>query len=170
VADPTVEQVPMEGPLEFGAVVCLYHLDLEGQPLEQVVEELDGRLLVTARIGPQYPDPGAVVDGGELVVLLATWDTDGLDELHVDLDPLARELFLVALVAVLVTLVALGGREPRHPELVEDPPDARGADRDVVIALEVHGDLVGAEVIVAPQVDDSMDHLGFGRVRAVEWG
>jgi hypothetical protein len=63
-------------------------------------------------------------------MLLATRAADGLDELHVDLDPLAGELLLVALVAVLVALVALGGREPRHPELVEDPPDPRGAEFD----------------------------------------
>ena len=134
----------MEGSLELRTIVSLDDLDLEGEPFEQVVEELDGGLLVTSRIGPQHPDPGAVVDGGELVVLLAPRAADGLDELHVDLDPLARELLLVALVALLVALVALRGRESRHPELVEDPPDARRADPDVVVALEVHGDLVRA--------------------------
>jgi hypothetical protein len=164
VADPAVEEVPMEGTLELGAVVSLDDFDLEGEPFEQVVEELDGGLLVTAWIRPKHSDPGAVVDGGELVVLLAPRAPDGLDELHVHLDPLARELFLVALVAVLVALVALRGREPRHPELVEDPPDARRADFDVVVTLEVHGDLVGPEVVMAPQVDDARDHRWFGRI------
>jgi hypothetical protein len=148
--------------------VRLDDLDLEGQPFEQIVQELDGGLLVAPWIGAEYPDPGAVVDGGELVVLLASRAANGLDELHVDLDPLAGELLLVALEAILVTFVALGGGEPGHPELVKYPPDPRRADPDVVIALEVHRDLVRAEVVVARQVDDPRDHLGLGRVRAVQ--
>ena len=95
-------------------------------------------------------------------------NSDRQDELHVDLDPLARKLLLVALVAILVSLVALRGGESRHPELVQDPPDPRGADCDVVIALQVHGDLVWAEVIVAPQIDDPRDDLGLCRIRAVQ--
>jgi hypothetical protein len=74
--------------------------------------------LVTAWIGAQYPHSGAVVDGCELVVLLATRAADGLDELRLDSDPLPRELLLVALVAVLVALATLRGRESRHPELL----------------------------------------------------
>jgi hypothetical protein len=41
----------------------------EGEPLQDVVEELDGRLLVELRIDAQHPQPGAVIDGGELVML-----------------------------------------------------------------------------------------------------
>jgi hypothetical protein len=49
--------------LELGAVVRLDNPDFKGQPLGEVVEEPDGGLLVTTRIGAQHPDPGAVVDG-----------------------------------------------------------------------------------------------------------
>jgi len=48
-------------------------------------------------------------------VLLAPGGPDRLDELHVDLDPLAWKLLLVALVAVLMTFVALRSRQAGHP-------------------------------------------------------
>ena len=48
VADAAVEDVPVEGTLELGTIVRLDDLDLEGKPFEQVVEELDGRLLVAS--------------------------------------------------------------------------------------------------------------------------
>ena len=52
------------------------------------------------------PQPGAVVDGGELVVALAR-TFDRLDELDVDLDGEPRQGLLVALPAPRVGLVAL---------------------------------------------------------------
>ena len=48
VADAAVEEVPVEAALELGAVVGLDALDGEGQLLEDVVDELDGGLLVVA--------------------------------------------------------------------------------------------------------------------------
>ena len=50
VADAAVEEVPVEGALELGPVVGLDDLDLERQLLEDVVEELDGGLLVVAGV------------------------------------------------------------------------------------------------------------------------
>ena len=95
--------------LELGAVVGLDDLDRERELLEDVVDELDRGLLVVAVVDPQDPDPGAVIDRGELVVLLAAGGAAGqrLDELHVDLDPVAGQRLLVALPAVVVALVAL---------------------------------------------------------------
>jgi hypothetical protein len=86
---------------------------------------------------PQHTDPGAIVDRGVLVVLLAR-ARQWLDELHVDLDPMARERLLVALPAILVALVALRARQPADAQSLEDVPDPRRADRDVVVALQVH--------------------------------
>jgi hypothetical protein len=48
---------------------CLDDLHAEGEPLQHVVEELDGCLLVELGIAAQHAQAGAVVDGGELVVL-----------------------------------------------------------------------------------------------------
>jgi len=42
---------------------------MERQLLQNVVHELDGPLLVQPVVEAQDPDPGAVVDRGELVVL-----------------------------------------------------------------------------------------------------
>ena len=44
-------------------------------------------------------------------------------------------------------------------------PHSRRTDRDVVIPLEVHGDLVRPEVIVLTQIHDLADDLGAGFVR-----
>jgi hypothetical protein len=55
VADAAVEKMPVEGALELGAVVGLDDLDPERQLLEDVVEELDGGLLVGGRVEPQHP-------------------------------------------------------------------------------------------------------------------
>ena len=46
MADPAVEQVPVEGALELGAVVGLDDLDGEGELGNDVVEELDGGCLL----------------------------------------------------------------------------------------------------------------------------
>jgi len=56
--------------LKFGPVVCLDRLDPERELVQQEVSELDRGLLVEPVVDPQDPQPGAVVDGGELVVLL----------------------------------------------------------------------------------------------------
>jgi hypothetical protein len=66
----------------------------------------------------------------------------------------------------MVTLVALGARESAHVQPFEDPPHAGGGDLDVVIALEVHRDLVRPEVIVLAQIDDLAEDLGPRGVRA----
>jgi hypothetical protein len=55
VADAAVEEMPVECALELGAVVGLDDLDTERQFLEDVVEELDGGLLVVAGVDPVAP-------------------------------------------------------------------------------------------------------------------
>jgi hypothetical protein len=87
VLDAAVEDVPVEGGLELRAVVGLDHLDPEGQLLEQVVDELDGGLLVEVVLDPKHAEPGAVVDRCELVVL-SLGAADRCDELDVDLAPM----------------------------------------------------------------------------------
>ena len=51
--------------MHFGLSVALRR-----RALQQVVEELNRRLLVVLRVDPQHPDSGAVVDGRVLVVAL----------------------------------------------------------------------------------------------------
>jgi hypothetical protein len=108
---------------------------------------------------------GAVVDRGELVVLLAH-SRRRFNELHVDLDTVTGQGLLVVLPAVGVALAAPRSRQTAHVELVRDLPDPRGADGHVVVTLQVHRDLVGPEVVMLAQVDDLAHHVGRGLVRA----
>ena len=100
----------MKARLELGPIVGLDLHDGEGQLLEDVVDESDRRLLVQALVDPQDPQASAVIDCGVLVVLLAL-SLDGLDELDVDLNRVARLLLLVALPAFGVPFVALRCRQ-----------------------------------------------------------
>ena len=167
VADAAVQHVPVEAGLELGAVVGLDRFDSEGEPLEEVVEELDGCFLVVLRIDAQHAYAGAVVNGGELVVLFVGDAWYRGDELHVDLHLVAGLGLLVALPALGVSLVALVGRQPAHAQAVEHSPHPRVGDLDVAVALEVHCDLQRAEVVVLAQIHDLGHHLGAGRPRAV---
>jgi hypothetical protein len=113
MAGAFVQDVPVEAGTELGAIVGLDDLDPEREPLQQVVQELDGGLLVAPVIEAQHSEPGAVVDGGELVVLLGLVGGAGkrLDELDIELDAVAGQRLLIALPAPVVALVALGCRE-----------------------------------------------------------
>lgn len=53
MANALVKDVPVEAGLEFRTIVGLDLFDLERQPREHVIEELDRCLLVRAGIGPQ---------------------------------------------------------------------------------------------------------------------
>ena len=96
---------------ELSSVVGLDHLDSEGQFGEEIVEELDGGLLVAFRVDAQHPEPGAVVDGGELVETFPS-PSDRGDELDVDLDGVAGLEFLIAFPPFLIGLVFLGDGQP----------------------------------------------------------
>ncbi len=126
-----IQHVPVEGGLKLGPVVCLDPLNAERQLLEDVVDELDSRLLVEAVVHPKHPNPGAVVDRGELVMLLPS-SAKRSDKLDVDLDLVARLGLFVSLPSVLVPPVALRRRQPAHIQAFEDPPDAGQADLDLV--------------------------------------
>jgi hypothetical protein len=74
---------------------------------------------------------------------------------------------LVALPAPVVALVALRSGQPVEAQALEDAPHAGHADRDVVVAGQVHDDLRRAEVVVPAQVHDLLHDLGLGGVGAV---
>lgn len=170
VADALVEQVPVEQLPELLTVVGLDLLNLERQLREYAIDELGRGLLIVARVGTQNPDAGAATDRGLLVVaLLPPYLHERLDELHVDLQGMARQLLLVALPTRLGALVALRSREPAQSDFLEGPPDSGWAAHDVVVAGQIHRDLVRPEVILLPQPDDLLNHLWGGFVRLVVW-
>ena len=71
MADAFVQDMPVKACAELGPVVGLDDLDPEREPLQDIVQELDGRLLVELGVDAQHAQPGAIIDRGELVVLLA---------------------------------------------------------------------------------------------------
>ena len=99
----------MEPRLEFGAVVPLEREDAEWETLSDLVQESDRRALIAPVIDLQDPDSGAVIDGRELVELLAgAWDS--LEELHIHLQAVPGLGFLVSLPTFSVRLMLLIGR------------------------------------------------------------
>jgi len=74
----------------------------------------------------------------------------------------AGALLLVALPPQRPALVALRGGQTVHSEPLQDPPYPGGADRHVVVAGQIHRNLGRAEVVVLPQPEDLLDHLGLG--------
>jgi len=72
----------------------------------------------------------------------------------------------IALPPAVVAFVPLGGGQSVEAQPFEDPSDARGAELYLVGALEVHGDLGRAVVVVLAQVDDLAHDLGPGGVGA----
>jgi hypothetical protein len=166
-----VEDVPVKGLAELGAVVGLDFLDLDRQLGQDVIDEPDPGLLIVRREGLQHPQAGAVIDSGVLVVaLLLAGLAEGFDELHVDLEGVAWALLLVAVPSGLAAFVSLRRRESVQADLLQDPPDPGGADRDVVIPLQIHRDLLRAEVILLAQPEDLFHDLRVGRCRGVVRG
>jgi hypothetical protein len=160
-----IEYMPMEGGLELCAVVGLNELYAKGQPLQDVIDELNGGLLVEPVVDLEDPEPSAVVDCRVLVVPLAGAGERGY-ELDVDLDTVARLRFLIALPAILVPLVSLRAGQAIEAEAPEDSPDPTGADGDVVVALQIHRDPLRPEMVVLPKIGDLADHLLPGGVWA----
>lgn len=68
VLDAAVEYVPVELGPKLTPVVGLEALDAEGQPGEDLVHEGNGSLLSVALVDLEDANPGAVIDGGVLVV------------------------------------------------------------------------------------------------------
>ena len=90
VLNALIEQVQMKGRLELGAVIGLNSFNLERHPGCRVVIELNGSFHIAVGVEPEHPKPGAIIDGGELIELLApTRALDGIDKLHINLDLMA---------------------------------------------------------------------------------
>ena len=100
-----------------------------------MVDELNGGLLVESVVDLEYPKPSAVVSGGVLVMPLAS-ARDRSDEFDIDLDRMTGLRLLVSLQPLLMSLVALPAGQSVEAEAPQNPPDATGADLNVVVALQ----------------------------------
>ena len=82
-----IQEMQMKGRLELGTIIGLNSFNLERQSSGRVVLEPDGRLHVAVGIEPGHPEPGAIIDGGEPVELLAPAAAGkGIDERDVNVD------------------------------------------------------------------------------------
>jgi hypothetical protein len=68
-------EMPVKLRLKLGAVIGLDDVDAERQSARYVIDELDGRALVTRIVDLQDPNPGAIIDRGELIESASrSWD------------------------------------------------------------------------------------------------
>ena len=96
-----VLKVPVKPRLELCPIVGLYDENSEGQPANDFINELNGRLLIAGIEYLQDPYPCTIVHSRELIEPLPrTWYS--LQELYIYLQPMTRLAFLVSLPALLV--------------------------------------------------------------------
>lgn len=114
-------------------------------------------------IRPKHPQASAIIDRGVLVVtLLLPCLAERFNELHIDLQGGPRSLLLVALPSGVFAFVALRRRQPAQADLLQNPPHPRRADGEVVIALQMHCDLLRPEVLLLTQPLDLLHDLDVG--------
>jgi hypothetical protein len=167
---PDIErlEVPVKLRLELGPVIGLDHEHAKRQAPHDLIDEEAGRTLVAGVVDLEHPNPGAIIDRGELIEAAAR-SGDALQKLHVQLQAVPRLRLLVALPAPAVRLVLLIGRQPAHAVPRQDAMDGRDGDGNPVEPLQVRRDPAGAEVIVLPQVQDLADHIGGGGPVRMMW-
>ena len=127
MADVAFFEMPVKVGLEFSAIVRLDHMDAERQAAEDVVDELDGRALITGIVDLEHANPGAIVDRRELVEAPAG-ARNPLEKLDVDLQPMSRLGFLVARPAMRMPPVLLIGWQPVHAVAAQNSMDGRTRD------------------------------------------
>src|SRR5262249_41635074 len=114
---------------------------------------VDGILLRVALVNLQRADARGIIDGGvlEAAHLLFVLVVE-VEELDIDLDVVARHLFLIPLRED----GTLPGIAWQAVEAVaqQHGADAAGRDRDVVVALQVPSDAQRPEMISAAQMKD----------------
>jgi hypothetical protein len=151
VADAFVDQVPVERGAEPLAVVGLYLVDVEWQLGQHVVDEGDGGDLLVARVGPQDPQSGAVIDRGVLVVAPpAALRPSGSMNLTSACRwwPAAASRTASSASRAACTAATSAARSPSP---VQDAPNSRRADRHLAVPVQVHRDLLRPEVVAPAQ-------------------
>jgi hypothetical protein len=103
----------MELRLELGAVVGLHDVNAKRQALSHFVDESNGGALVARIVDLEDADAGAVINGRELIQPFAR-ARDPLEELDVELQPVARLWLLVPLPALPMGLMFLVRWKPLH--------------------------------------------------------
>jgi hypothetical protein len=76
----------------------------------------------------------------------------------------AGALLLISLPTGVLAFVTLRCRQPVQ-EFLRDSPDPGRADGDVIVALEIHGDLLPVKVILLARPENLLDDFGVRRGR-----
>jgi len=63
--------------------------------------------------------------------------------------------------------IPLIGGQSIHLKLLQDPPDARAADMDIMVTLEIDHDLPGSKMVCLPEIDYFGYDIRLGYSRAV---
>jgi hypothetical protein len=71
---------------------------------------------------------------------------DSLKELHVDLDPVAWFRLLISFPSLFMPFIALILGKAVHIKPLQDPPDPRGTDGNIMISQQIHLDLPRTKV------------------------
>ncbi len=158
MTDSLVFNVPVEVRLKFVPPIGPNHVDAKWELPDRVIDEINGVLLCVPLVDLVRPDSCGIVD----CRLLKTADlvpVGGLEsqEFHVHLDVMARDLFRVP------TRV---NRPATHfsrqaPQAMSDerPINTRARGFNPLVAFEIPGDPLRAEVIDASEVKDLLDNL-----------
>jgi len=133
-------------------------LDVKGELLDDVINEVDRVPPRVAFVDLQRPNPGRIVDDGIRVALnlLASGILES-QEFHVELDVMARDPFVLSLGVDLAS--ADVAWQALHSIADQRSIDAGSRDTDTVIALQIPLDPLRSEVVLAPQMEDLLDDL-----------
>src|SRR3990172_134317 len=157
-----IGQMPGELGTERGAVVGLDALDGEGQAAADLIEESHRRTGVVVVVDPQHAVAGRLVNGGELVVALAS-SPDAGNELHIYLNRLTwngERAFGLTLGPGAVGLE----RDAADVMTAEDLQDRGRRDVDLVVALEIKAHAHGPVAALLADAQDQRDDLGWDAV------
>lgn len=144
--DALILCVPVEQCLELLTIVGADLLNAEREPLDDIVDEVDGVCLRVQAIDLQGPDACRVVDG--CVLEPPDWFAGPgleIDELDIDLDVMPRHLLLVAAPRLYLTH-ATAGRQTIQPVALQNAVAALCRDAQALVAAQVPTDAKGPEV------------------------
>ena len=151
--DPQVLQVPMKPGLELMAVVGTDRADTERKLSADVIDELDGVGLGVTAVDLQGSNARSVIDGCELIALDLAREGKKLD---IDLHMVSRDLLFIPFHHLLGHDGAFvdGTGQPLESMPGEGAAHSSFGDFHPVVALQVPGNTLGAEVIGTSQVED----------------
>ena len=102
----TYLHIPVELGTELRTVVRLHGLHSEGQARQHIIHKVTGILLVVALVDLEHSQACAIIDRRELEVAFAL-ARDGLQELGINLEAVARQRLFIAAPTLLVGFVGL---------------------------------------------------------------